>query len=372
MIAAVLAAEGVFALTLPLVIGPWSDTFKTPMGRRRPFMFAALWPIGFCLAIVAFMPNIWTMTLIVLAFFFAYYVYEPPYRGLYPDVLHESMYGRSQGVQHVLRGTALGIALVAGGFLFKAWDPAPFLLAALATTAACGAVVVLVQEPEGEGSRVFRGVRSYVRTSWTVFHEVPEVRRFLFANAAWEGTFAAMRTFVVLYITKGLGEPLSTSSAVLATVAVGYVIAALGSWHLGNRYGLARVILVASFVYGGGLLAAGLATEWRTWYFAFILPVAAAGGTVMTLAWALLFKLMPAQHRGAISGLATTTKGMGLLVGPLVAGVMIDVMKPYLSATDGYEMLWPVCAVPVLAAIPLVASLIPHERASGNAEPQPG
>ena len=31
MIAAVLAAEGVFALTLPLVIGPWSDTFKTPM-----------------------------------------------------------------------------------------------------------------------------------------------------------------------------------------------------------------------------------------------------------------------------------------------------------------------------------------------------
>ncbi len=127
MIAAVLAAEGVFALTLPLVIGPWSDTFKTPMGRRRPFMFAALWPMGFCLAIVAFMPNIWTMTLIVLAFFFAYYVYEPPYRGLYPDVLHESLYGRSQGVQHVLRGTALGIALVAGGFLFKVWHPAPFL-----------------------------------------------------------------------------------------------------------------------------------------------------------------------------------------------------------------------------------------------------
>jgi MFS family permease len=92
---------------------------------------------------------------------------------------------------------------------------------------------------------------------------------------------------------------------------------------------------------------------------------------VMTLSWALLFKLMPAQHRGAIAGLATTTKGLGLLIGPLVAGVMIDVMKPYLSKTDGYEALWPVCALPVLAAIPLVASLIPHERASGSAEPQP-
>ena len=97
------------------------------------------------------------------------------------------------------------------------------------TTAACGACIFFVQEEPGEGSRVFRGVRSYVRTSWQVFHDVPEVRRFLLANAAWEGTFAAMRTFVVLYITKGLGQPLSTSSAVLATVAVGYVLAAIGS-----------------------------------------------------------------------------------------------------------------------------------------------
>jgi MFS family permease len=372
MIAAVLAAEGVFALTLPLVIGPWSDTFRTPMGRRRPFMLAALPPMGFCLAILAFMPNIWTMTLIVLAFFFAYYVYEPPYRGLYPDILHESLYGRSQGVQHVLRGIALGVALVAGGFLFKVWHPAPFLLAAVATTAACGAVVLWVREPEGEGSRVFRGVRSYVKTSWTVFFGVPEVRRFLFANAAWEGTFAAMRTFVVLYITIGLGEPLSTSSAVLATVAVGYVLAALGSWKLGERLGLARVILGASIVYGAGLLVAGLAQEWHNWYYGLILPVAVAGGTVMTLSWALLFKLMPAQHRGAIAGLATTTKGLGLLIGPLVAGIMIDVTKPYLSSTDGYAALWPVCAVPVLAAIPLVASLIPYESgASGSAEPQP-
>ena len=371
MIAAVLAAEGAFALTLPLVIGPWSDTFQTPMGRRRPFMLAALGPIGFCLAIVAFMPNIWTVTLIVLAFFFAYYVYEPSYRGLYPDVLHESLYGRSQGVQHVLRGLALGIALVGGGFLFKVWHPAPFLFASVATTAACGAVIFFVREAESEGSRVFRGLRSYVKTSWTVFWEVPEVRRFLFAQAAWEGTFAAMRTFVVLYITKGLGQPISTSSKVLATVAVGYVIAALGSWKLGSRWGLARVIFVASFVYGAGLLVAGLAQEWHNWYYGLILPVAIAGGTVMTLSWALLFKLMPAQHRGAISGLATTTKGLGLLFGLLVAGAMIDVMKPYLSKTDGYGILWPVCALPVIVAIPLVASLIPYESASGSAEPQP-
>src|SRR5712691_6133200 len=76
LIALVLGSEGLFALTLPLVIGPWSDTFQTPLGRRRPFMLVALAPIGFCLALVAFMPRLWLMTLLLLAFFFAYYVYE--------------------------------------------------------------------------------------------------------------------------------------------------------------------------------------------------------------------------------------------------------------------------------------------------------
>jgi MFS family permease len=369
LIALIVAAEGVFALSVPLVIGPWSDTFQTPMGRRRPFMLAAVPPLGFCLAVMAFMPNIWTTAFLVFAFFFAYYVYEPPYRGLYPDLVPPRLYGRSQSVQHLLRGAALGIALVSGGFLFHLWRPTPFLLAAVVTTAACGAVIYFVQENGGHG-HVFKGIRAYVQISWHIFLHEPRVRMFLFANACWEGTFAAMRTWVVLYITKGLGQPLSISSAVLGVVAIGYVIAALLSGTLGDRFGLARVILYASCVYGVGLLLAGLASEWHNWFYAFILPVAVAGGTVMTLSWGLLFKLMPAEHRGAVSGIATTTKGWGLLLGPLIAGIVIDVLSPYLDKTDGYQALWPVCAVPVLIGIPIVASLI-RDEARGGPEPEP-
>ena len=370
LIAAIVAAEGLFALSVPLVVGPWSDTFQTPMGRRRPFMLAALPAFGFCLALVAFMPNIWTTGLVVAAFYSAYYVYEPPYRGLYPDLLHESVFGRSQSVQHIMRGAAIGVALVGGGFLLHYWRPGPFLLAAVVTTVACGAVVALVHE-DGGHERVFKGVMAYVRMSWEIFRREPQVRMFLTANVAWEATFAAMRTWVVLYITQGLGQPIATSSAVLATVAVGYVLAAVAAGPLGDRFGLARTILFASCVYGGGLLVAGLAQEWHDWYYGLILPVAVAGGTVMTLSWALLFKLMPAEHRGAIPGIATTTKGWGLLIGPLVAGVLIDLLSPYLDATDGYQVLWPVCAIPVLAAIPIVASLLRVEEPGAKPEPQP-
>jgi MFS family permease len=363
MIALVLATEGLFALTLPLVIGPWSDGFHTPLGRRRPFMLVAVGPLGFCLALLAFMPSLWTAALIVCAFFFAYYVYEPPYRGLYPDLLPENVYGRSQSVQHLFRGLAIGGALVGGGFLFHLWEPAPFLLAAVVVTAACLVPIVFVREDGGHG-RVFEGIRVYLRHSWRVLRRDRDVVKFLVANSAWEGTFAGARTFVILYVTVGLGESLSTSSTVLAAVAGGYIVAAVVAGPLGDHFGLARVIVVASLIYGLGLLGGGLATEWHAWYLALIFFVAIAGGAVMTLAWGLLFKLMPANERGAIAGLATTTKGIGLVIGPLFAGASIDLLRETFGETAGYQALWPILGIPILLVVPLVWSLMAAESAA--------
>jgi len=367
LVGLVLAAEGFFAVTLPLVIGPWSDTFHTPLGRRRPFMLVALGPMAFALALLAFMPNLWTTALMLFALFFAYYVYEPPYRGLYPDVLPDSVFGRAQGVQHVFRGIAIGGALIGGGFLFHVWHPAPFLTASLVVSVACLVPILFVTEDGGHG-RVFEGVRTYVAHSWRVLRADRDVATFLVANTAWEGTFAGARTFVVLYVTVGLDEPLVTSTYILAAVAAGYVVAALAAGRIGDRIGLARVITVASAVYGTGLIAGGLGSEWHAWYLALIFVVAIAGGTVMTLAWGLLFKLMPPGERGAISGLATTTKGIGLVIGPLAAGAVIDILRPHLQSTEGYQALWPVLGVPIILAIPLVARLSSAEAAADRRE----
>ena len=368
LIGLVIGAEGFFALTLSPIVGPWSDSFHTPLGRRRPFMLVAIGPMAFCLLLIPFMPNLWTTALLVLAFYFAYYLYEPPYRGLYPDVLPPSAYGRAQGVQHVLRGIALGIALVGGNFLLKVWQPAPFLTAAFVTTAACGLTILLVREDGGHG-RVFEGFWAYIKQSWNIFWQEGDVRRFLLANSAWEGTFAAARSFVILYVIDGLHESKTVSGEILAAVAVGYVIAAVFAGRLGDRFGLARVIFFASFIYGSGLLVGGLAERWHVWYFGLIVPVSIAGGTVMTLAWGLLYKIVPAEHRGAVSGLATTTKGIGLLIGAPVAGLAIDLARPHLHVTNGYQILWPVCALPILGAIPLLVRLMQVEDESARVEP---
>ena len=366
LIGLVLAAEGVFAFFIPLLVGPMSDATQMSLGRRRPFMVLALGPMAVSLALVAFTDTFIGTTIALFAFFFAYYIYEPPYRGLYPDLLPDTYFGRAQGIQHLFRGAALGGALVGGGFLLHVWDPFPFVLAAGITLAACGAVVVLVREPPA-GPPYHERLRTFLAAPWRVVRRERTVRRFLIANTAWEATFAGMRTFVVLYIVQGLNQSLYISSTVLAVVAAGYVLSAAIAARFGDHWGLGNVILGASVVYGLGLFSAGFATTWHWWYYGLVFPVAMAGGTVMTLSWGLLFKLIPATDRGTITGLATTTKGLGLIVGPLAAGGAIDILRPYLSATDGYGAVWPTVAIPVLAAIPLVISLARSEASIGRA-----
>jgi MFS family permease len=348
LIGLVLAAEGFFAFFMPLFVGPLSDATRLPLGRRRPFMVLALAPMAVCLALLPFMPGFQATALALFGFFFAYYIYEPPYRGLYPDRVPDTYFGRAQGVQHVLRVLAAGVTLVS-----------------------CGAVVVLVHEAPG-GASQYERFRSILAAPWRVVRRERNVRRFLIANTAWEATFAGMRTFVVLYIIDGLDQPLYVSSTVLGVVAAGYVVAAILAGRFSDEFGVGNVILGASVVYGLGLLVAGFAHTWHWWYYALIAPVAMAGGVVMTLAWALLFKVMPPTDRGTITGLATTTKGIGLLIGPLAAGAAIDIFHDYFRATDGYGVIWPVVAIPVLVVIPLVALLAEAEgglrdRASGSA-----
>jgi MFS family permease len=352
----VLSAEGWFAISLPLLVGPLSDATRTPFGRRRPYMAFALGPIALSLSMVAFMPNFAATAFVLFAFFFAYYIYEPPYRGLYPDLLPEDTFARSQGAQHVLRGTAVGIALISGGFLLHVWEPFPFVLAATVSLVTLGAVIALVHE-RGGGKRRHERFRSHLAAPWRIVKAERDVRYWLLANTAWEGTFAGMYTFVVLYVTKGLDEPLYISSTVLAVVALGYVTAATLAGRLGGRFGIGPVQLVVVIVYGVGLTLCVLATEWHVWYYALVAPIAFAGGMVMTLAWGLLFEVMPAHDRGAVTGLGIMTKGIGLLGGPLGVGVLIDIFGPFFDETDGYAVMWLAVGIPILISVPFVVAL---------------
>ena len=77
----------------------------------------------------------------------------------------------------------------------------------------------------------------------------------------------------------------------------------------------------------------------------------------MTLAWGLLFKLMPRERPRRDRRAGDDDQGLRPAVGVPLTGLAIDLLKPHLSATQGFQALWPLLGVPILAVIPLVMTL---------------
>ena len=106
---------------------------------------------------------------------------------------------------------------------------------------------------DGGHGRVFEGVRAYVRAQLARSSRGEHRRAALAGRPTPPGRERSPPSGRSSSSTSRAAshQPLSTSSAVLGTVAAGYMIAAVVSGPLGDRVGLARVIFVASFVYGG-------------------------------------------------------------------------------------------------------------------------
>ncbi|HET6697128.1 MAG TPA: MFS transporter [Gaiellaceae bacterium] len=358
-------AEGAFALFLPLLVGSLSDRTQSRFGRRIPYALIGVPLLVAPLAILPFAHGYAETVALVSLFFIGYHVYYPPYQALFAELVPSTHQGRAQGWQGVMRGLGLGVALVAGGLLLSVWTPLPFLLAA---AAAVLATVVLVREVRGTtqaaavpevprlpGPGVFRLVR-----------ERPDVRAFVAANALWELSFMGLKTFIVLFVVKGLGESVGTASAVMGVVAGAYVLAAFGAGRLADAVGVHRLMRVSIWVYGIGLLVgAGLSSFGS---FLIGLPlIALAGAVVMTLPYGILVGLTPAGAEGALSGLFGFSRALGAVLGPIVVGVAIDVLAPMFPATNGYGAMWIAIGAPILLSLPFFNALKAEDEAQVEA-----
>jgi MFS family permease len=177
---------------------------------------------------------------------------------------------------------------------------------------------------------------------------------FAIANALWELSFAGLKSFIVLYVVKGLRHSPSTASAVIAVVAVAYVIGAPIAGRLADKHGIPQVMLVAATIYGCGLCIGTVPTSLTPMVVA--LPfVALAGAVLLTLPPALAFMLAPNGAQGAAAGLLDMSRGVGVVLGPLLVGAAVTgTADGWFSATNGYAAMWPVIGIPVLLTLPIL------------------
>jgi MFS family permease len=364
-VGALIGGEGAFALVVPLASGGISDRLPpSPLGRRLPFVLLGAPLAAAGLVLLPFSRSTGIAGAAVLTFFVGYYVYYPPYRALYADLLPRTLYARAQAGQAIARGAGLGIALLAGGLLLGVWQPLPFLIAAggLAVTTVALLPVFRLQSRCRDSTLPYRAASLRV-----ILRRNPKLQLFAVVNALWEFSFAGLKSFIVLYVVRGLGRSPSVASAVIAVVAVAYIAGApLAGW-LADRYGLVRVLRVTSLVYGAGLLI-GVVPHTLPPLLIGLPVVALAGAIVLTLPQALAFTLAPAGSEGAAAGLQDFSRGLGVVLGPIAVGAAVGVSQPVFSSTHGYAAMWPVIGLPVLLAGALLKSLEPtsSERSTSS------
>jgi MFS family permease len=71
----------------------------------------------------------------------------------------------------------------------------------------------------------------------------------------------------------------------------------------------------------------------------------------MALPYAVLMPLMPEDAHGALTGYYSCSRGLGTWLGPLLGGIAISTATGVFAGTHGYQAVWGVCAVAVLASL---------------------
>jgi MFS family permease len=355
VIGGLIAIEGVLALWLPLVVGSWSDRLRTSIGGRLPFLLVGTPFAAASLALIGIAGSLPLMIVVVTIFFVAYFIAYEPYRALYPDLIDDAIAARAQSTQAIWRGAGTGIALIGGGLLIAWGTAAPFAGAAILFAIAMGLFL------RAALPRARRYRQSRTSEAETVMEEAsdlgsvvrghPEMRAYLVANALWEASLGALKTFVFLYITIGLGRSQAASAAIVGGVALLALPAAVLSGTLADRYGRLRAMSWVLPVYGVGQLVPAF-TESIAILIPVMLIVGFGGGLVMTLPYALLQPLMPPGRHGTLTGFYSLSRGIGTALGPLLAGIAIEVLADPFSGTKGYSAMWLVCGGTILLSVP--------------------
>jgi MFS family permease len=128
------------------------------------------------------------------------------------------------------------------------------------------------------------------------------------------------------------------------------------SGKLADRYGRLRAMAWVLPVYGFGQLVPAF-TDSIAILVPIMLVVGFGGGLVMTLPYALLQPLMPHGRHGTLTGFYSLRRGIGTALGPLLAGIAIEVLDGPFGSTEGYAAMWLVCGGSILLSIPFLMRL---------------
>lgn len=361
LIGALVSSEGFVALVLPVWIGAFSDRVDTRLGGRLPFLFGTAPIAALALVMLPFGRSFGLLAVEAFVFYAAYFTYYAPYRALYSDLVPLEQSGRAQGIQGIFRGAGMGTALVGGALLLPVWRGLPFVVGAT-TLMATTLVLLLGKRHVLRDKATATPEVSMPREIWRLLRDHRDIRLFMAANLLWQLAEGGLKSFIVLYLTRGLGRSFAFSAGAMSIVAGAALVAAPFAGKLGDQYGTVKVMRALLVLFGIGLWLPALSRS-TVLLFAMLPLVGMGGAMALSLPYAVLMKMIPPGCHGTASGLFDVSGGAGSLLGPLVTGAAIDVLQPLFRSTDGYGAMWTVLGTSILLSL----AFLRHPRSTSDA-----
>ena len=340
-------------LTVPLVVGYWSDRRRARgAGGRLPFVLGgAILGAGGLVSIALGSSSSYLALAVFAATTYAgLNVVTTAHRALVAELFPSGERARATSAQELalLVGGLLGLA--AGGALTEVALWAPFAAAAVLLPILALPTILRVEEghaDEPEPKREEgRPLRYYLAAA-----SRPGVRTLLLAEALWVMGYAALPAFFILYAEHVLGVTPARAALVLAGFGLVTAAAVFAAGRVKRPELLRPLLLGGVALMGTGLIAVPLTTS--PLLVAPALIVGAAGfGIVSTVGFPYLATMIPEGEAGAYTALFFSVRSVGSTLALPLAGGLI-------AYTGSYRTLFFLSGSVTLAAlVPLVRAQV--------------
>lgn len=313
--------------------GARSDRIRSRWGRRKPWLLIGV-PIaasGFVL--IPFAPTVAVMLLFIFITNIGMALFRAPTAALLGDLFPPEQRSRARGIGGIMASVGGIGAIAVGSVLFeRVGRAAPFIFSALLMVAAASLVLIFVREPHPhpkapEEPESNNTLRETLRSIWQT-----ENRSTLWllltvglSFMMWEGLQVTISSFAVFV----LGLPVEQAIRFGLLFAVALLLAAYPSGLIATRFGRQRTITI-------GL--GGLFTLMTIAYFVVRNPLSLAiilvlSGLFLSLVvindLPFLYDLGDENRRGAYTGIFFMATQTGAVVGPTLAGFLIEIGGSY-------------------------------------------
>ena len=340
-------------------VGAVSDRIWTPLGRRRPFIVAAV-PVSAAFFVASTTAD-GLVPLAIMIFLFSVFfnVAVDPYTALVADIAplerRGVLNGLATAVQLISQVAFLMIVVVAStGGRIPSWT---YMLVAGVLVGSFAITVLGVPEPAERTESVPRiPLREYVGALGA--HRAAVT--FLGILFVYQFGLNAIQPYLVLFVIEDIHQSQPVGLALAALLMLITALAAVLFGKAADRFGTRPILILGWLLLAAGAIGGALVATLPQTTIA--LAVAGIGnGAATAVAWPLLTALIPAEKTGVFAGLKAASESVAI---PLSVVVAAEWFLPHL----GYRGIFVMLAFTIVLALVLLLWLV---RLPAPARPKP-